>query len=45
MCLLNKNVSIEWKGVYWQKMCLLTENVPTEWKKYLLTKNVSIKGS
>ena len=31
MCLLNENVPIKWKCVYWRKMCLLIENVPIEW--------------
>ena len=35
MCLLNENVSTEWKDAYWPKKCILNENVLT--KRCLLT--------
>ena len=28
MCLLNKNVHIDWKDAYWMKMCLLKGHNP-----------------
>ena len=55
-CLLNENVSIDWKCAYWIKTCLLTENVSVEWKcvcwmkmclltkKCIFNENVPIEG-